>query len=35
MKNAYKILVGRLEGGGNLGDLRVDGRTVLKCNVQE
>jgi hypothetical protein len=30
MKNAYKILVGKLKGRDHLGDLGVDGRILVK-----
>jgi hypothetical protein len=30
VRKAYKVLVRMLKGGGHLGDLVVDGRTILK-----
>jgi hypothetical protein len=35
MRNANKILVGKHERSNHLGDIDIDGRIILKCNLNK
>jgi hypothetical protein len=35
MRNLYEILVGKPKGGNHLGDIRADGKLIIKFILQE